>query len=827
MPSVAAETILPWLISVSILTTLIIIIILCACKKKKESNSHTINERALPDIPIHDLDGQITCNEHTVTSVENANYYAPVSKPVRPKAHNPNKPHAPSPPVTVNASQLSKISSSPTNSLPNSSNNASLEYSSPNISHMYAEVQRHPKNPYEKLKGQSDSDHDTDEYDDPDKFRRNRKQWANCQSDLYEPPPVPEKQNIYDDDLASIPEISLCQEQNDNSANSIASQAVAGNVASAEIPYMTPPVSQSNIISIVTSQEETNFQEAPYTIISVREPLAKVRQQTKQKGRAPNYQMKHNENENYYSEVTEEEQMYAEINSAQETAHFMDQRNLELPPAPPTVESLKSVAQAHSRQASIASTSSSGSCVPNIANSGTSAPSPTDMNGLYSVVDKSNKQRKTIHLGEGASLLNFNEAGNKIEDMYAKVRKKRVQSVRCSSEAEENNKFEVISDEVFNVSTPVWIPRSPSGEEFFPSNNFYVPPVPLHSSEIDYGQKNWTKNIEPGYEAIKSQNKEEIEPDYEKVKGDCDDPLYEKIRQQPQNGICEPPYEKLKERTNRKMNEMITLEQSRTENNLLINNCSGSLEDSDPGYEEVKKLHRSDSDATDPGYEAVKRNIGDDPDYESVKANDTIDSSDLSNERTQTIDFNGISSCDESEPGYESVRHTQMMNDPDDEDPDYERVHRAESEVDPGYERVGQHNIEDPDYERVQHCESDFSDPNYERIDRAEIDFTEPGYETVKYDQENIPIEINTRPNSFPSNLTESNSRWIEVSIVSKYTRTQSCSELTNENIQQNILTYNQNHTEFSSSTTHSSVIVNKNEKVIEGQNSKKNNSFQ
>lgn len=241
----------------------------------------------------------------------------------------------------------------------------------------------------------------------------------------------------------------------------------------------------------------------------------------------------------------------------------------------------------------------------------------------------------------------------------------------------------------------------------------------------------------------------------------------------------------------------------------------------------LKKLHRSDSDATDPGYEAVKRNIGDDPDYESVKANDTIDSSDLSNERTQTIDFNGISSCDESEPGYESVRHTQMMNDPDDEDPDYERVHRAESEVDPGYERVGQHNIEDPDYERVQHCESDFSDPNYERIDRAEIDFTEPGYETVKYDQENIPIEINTRPNSFPSNLTESNSRWIEVSIVSKYTRTQSCSELTNENIQQNILTYNQNHTEFSSSTTHSSVIVNKNEKVIEGQNSKKNNSFQ
>ncbi|XP_067121021.1 uncharacterized protein [Centruroides vittatus] len=821
MPSEAIKTVLPWFISISILTTLVVLIILCACKKRKESNSHAINERALPDIPIHDLNREVTGNENNITSVENASYYAPVTKAVRPKAHNPNKPHAPSPPVAANASQSSKVSSSPTNSIPNSSNNASIEYSSPNISHMYAEVQRHPKNPYEKLKGQSDSDHDTDEYDDPDKFRRNRKQWPNFQSDLYEPPPVPEKQNIYDDDLASIPEISHNQEQDEDLSNTIAGQAVAGNVASAEIPYMTPPVSQSNIISIVTSQEENNFQEAPYTIISVREPLAKVRQQTKQKGRVQDYQAKYNENENYYSEVTEEEQMYAEINSAQETAQFSDQRNLELPPAPPTVESLKSVAQAHSRQASIASTSSSGSCVPNVLTSGTSAPSPTDMNGLYSVVDKSNKQRKTIHLGEGASLLNFNEAGTKIEDMYAKVRKKRVQSVRCSSDADDSNKFEGVSDDVFNVSTPVWIPRSPNGEEFFPNTNLYVPAVPVHSIEADYPPKDWNENVEPGYEAIKNQKKEESEPDYEKVREDCDDPLYEKIRQQPQNGNGEPTYEKLKQRTNRKTDE---IEQSRIDSNASINNCSGSLEDSDPGYEEVKKIQRSDSDATDPGYEAVKRSLCDDPDYESVKVNNNIDSNGPNNYKiTQTVDFNGISSCDESEPGYESVRHNENL--PDDEDPDYERVHRAESEVDPGYERVGQHNVEDPDYEKVQHCESDFSDPNYERIDREEIDFTEPGYETVKYDQENIQTDTSTRPNSFPNSSTDCNSRRIEVSIYSKYTRTHSCSELTNSD-EQGISISNENHTELSS-TTHTSVIINKNEEVIDDQKFLTHDAFQ
>lgn len=52
--------------------------------------------------------------------------------------------------------------------------------------------------------------------------------------------------------------------------------------------------------------------------------------------------------------VPEEEQMYAEIGSGQDSgsssityAHIEPR---ELPPVPPTVESLKSVAHAHSRQ---------------------------------------------------------------------------------------------------------------------------------------------------------------------------------------------------------------------------------------------------------------------------------------------------------------------------------------------------------------------------------------------------------------------------------------------------------------------------------------------
>lgn len=60
------------------------------------------------------------------------------------------------------------------------------------------------------------------------------------------------------------------------------------------------------------------------------------------------------DSEDHYAMVPEEEQMYAEIGSGQDSgsssityAHIEPR---ELPPVPPTVESLKSVAHAHSRQ---------------------------------------------------------------------------------------------------------------------------------------------------------------------------------------------------------------------------------------------------------------------------------------------------------------------------------------------------------------------------------------------------------------------------------------------------------------------------------------------
>lgn len=67
------------------------------------------------------------------------------------------------------------------------------------------------------------------------------------------------------------------------------------------------------------------------------------------------YQCQNSEDsEDHYAMVPEEEQMYAEIGSGQDSgsssityAHIEPR---ELPPVPPTVESLKSVAHAHSRQ---------------------------------------------------------------------------------------------------------------------------------------------------------------------------------------------------------------------------------------------------------------------------------------------------------------------------------------------------------------------------------------------------------------------------------------------------------------------------------------------
>ncbi|KAH9381388.1 hypothetical protein HPB48_009032 [Haemaphysalis longicornis] len=143
------------------------------------------------------------------------------------------------------------------------------------------------------------------------------------------------------------------------------------------------------------SAQATGKSDLSYTVISVREPLAKVREETMRQ--KPAQAANGTTQEAYYTEVPEEEQMYAEIESGHNSAGSsvtyarIEPRVTEPhPPAPPTVESLKSVAQAHSRQASVTSASSLG------------APSPDiDVGSLYTAVDKCTKQRQTIHISEG------------------------------------------------------------------------------------------------------------------------------------------------------------------------------------------------------------------------------------------------------------------------------------------------------------------------------------------------------------------------------------------------------------------------------------------
>lgn len=103
-----------------------------------------------------------------------------------------------------------------------------------------------------------------------------------------------------------------------------------------------------------SSVQPTGKSDLSYTVISVREPLAKVREETMRQKPA---QAAAATQEAYYTEVPEEEQMYAEIESGHNSAGSsvtyarIEPRTTEPhPPAPPTVESLKSVAQAHSRQ---------------------------------------------------------------------------------------------------------------------------------------------------------------------------------------------------------------------------------------------------------------------------------------------------------------------------------------------------------------------------------------------------------------------------------------------------------------------------------------------
>lgn len=392
-----------------------------------------------------------------------------------------------------------------------------------------------------------------------------------------------------------------------------------------------------------------------YTVISVREPLAKVREETLRQKPAQVAPTQ----EAYYTEVPEEEQMYAEIESGHNSAGSsvtyarIEPRTSEpQPPAPPTVESLKSVAQAHSRQASVTSASSLG------------APSPDiDTGSLYTAVDKSSKQRQTIHISEGVASLG-GEATN-LDELYAKVHKPNHKPNRPPANLEDPPvKAKNLLPEAFSVHDR---PRSlpPGLDPFVSCTNMVV--------VREFEEKNGTDSNAGG---SVTELAESLPPPPEEYA----DPAYERVYHQ-DSSDTDPCYERV---------------------------SGGHADDavSDPGYEKVPKRFEQE-----PGYETIRKDAsteysqGVDPGYERIRKSDKASSAqenDIASNGGKTVEHNyerikGRKERpydDASDPGYERIRQKGDRGDDEASDPGYERIRKTHSDAcsqadsDPGYERI-------------------------------------------------------------------------------------------------------------------------------------------
>lgn len=466
-----------------------------------------------------------------------------------------------------------------------------------------------------------------------------------------------------------------------------AATAVAGGIAAnQELPYMTPPIAQLNFSG--DSQDSSKG----YTSISVREPLANIRAQTKeinklQRDLDPHYSTVSDDSDDVYTTIQEpSQQMYmsgsetyaqiqpppltveVELNpqpSVSGTSSLERQENNDQSyeaPQPPSVDSLKHVAHSHSRQASSSSSVGLlGSPKPEKRQANSPLPPPPHVSNSPDV------PRSPV--------------SKSIDDMYAKVHKNRNKPPK--EDPDPINRGSERSS--FHSSRKISNNSSPLAEEVDEMISTTPPEqLPLKCEEKKYTRK------EHDYETLKKQFHI---PDYEKVKGeDCG---------------SEPGYASI--------------------------NGPDSLLSTDPGYEVLKKQEISSE--IDPNYEPLRHRT-DSAGYTSIRdeVNDGYSVINKQRKLEERQAKNGNSSKDLSgsdEPNYESMPS------------DYAGVKSTDSESDPNYESVS-HN--DPNYESVKYL--DVNDPPYERLNDDDSTRTDDltsskskgqhsGYETIELDSSN------------------------------------------------------------------------------------------
>ncbi|CAL7934769.1 unnamed protein product [Xylocopa violacea] len=427
-----------WVVSVGALLSFLGLIVACICSCRRNENKSTGANRSLPDIP-KDKEKR---NENTNVSVSQEIYEIAETICDQSELYATVRDADAKEQVTeLDIPQLSHQNPLTQETLDDQYSRLALSPNSGNVEHPYAQLQS-----VQKAETNESNRNGNKQAIDVDKPSTSS---STCQTNGNPVAPPRTRRSSSHNSLLAV-EPDPCDIQ--------AANAISGGVqANQDLPYMTPPLlmllpqpvqSQSNSLQQHFSGDSQDSK--GYTSISVREPLANIIAQTKTISRQnqsirpltdPHYATVSDDSDEMYAAIDEQDKIYTsgsetyaqiqptmtEVQRVQNEQSLFSRapsRSEETYPAPqpPSVDSLRHVAHAHSRQASSSSANSSivnpGSPKPEKRQANSPLPPPPEGTvEVYASIEKRAKNEDRLK----SSLSN----GKSLEDMYAKVVKKK------------------------------------------------------------------------------------------------------------------------------------------------------------------------------------------------------------------------------------------------------------------------------------------------------------------------------------------------------------------------------------------------------------------
>ncbi|CAK9830468.1 hypothetical protein ANTRET_LOCUS7632 [Anthophora retusa] len=546
-----------------------------------------------------------------------------------------------------------------------------------------------------------------------------------------------------------------------------AANAISGGVqANQDLPYMTPP-----LLMLLSQPPQSQANSPPhhfsgdsqdskgYTSISVREPLANIIAQTKticrqnQTSRPlidPHYATVSDDSDEMYAAIDEQDKVYTSgsetyaqiqptvtevqrVQTEQTLFSRTPSRSEDSYPAPqpPSVDSLRHVAHAHSRQASSSSANSSiinpGSPKPEKRQANSPLPPPPEgMTDVYALIEKRTKteDRYKSSLSSGKSL----------EDMYAKVMKKKKDVESEEQTDAHSNSHGSLHSEVLVVGSGRKLSLVEVNRISWSSHDSMeiqkrepdLIAVPLTASgcsgDGSGGNGNSNGNlhsdgdlslkVSPSLSSTRTTG-EEVDATNHGVLPPGDDHGYEAVnadlaKKHPTiHEPCDPNYEIL-----RPQQRAVDVVPDYPQKANLSSSVSISLRNS-------TNLPNASSYSAPFKHRQISNASSEDPGYEKVRLRKRIE----------------IDQDTDSEPNYESMPHD------DSAEPNYASVCRpGDSDTDPNYESV---NHGDPNYESVKYMSvTHTEEPPYEQVNAYKSEQGDrDGYEKVKRQKFNIDYE--------------------------------------------------------------------------------------